>query len=153
MGWTVRPTTTLPLVLIKRLHPLHNVLPYITLHTAPMSFEACPYPCTLEPLTSDTVEHPVLHLLPLHMSIRTQSILPNNVHDTDYPQATKELITLLLLRQRNSKHRLNHNSFSSFQSIHILHPHCPFLTAVHQYTSYTSTVQLPLYNQRCTSFL
>jgi len=61
MGWTVRPTTTLPLVLIKRLHPLHNVLPYITLHTAPMSFEACPYPCTLEPLTSDTLTPSLPH--------------------------------------------------------------------------------------------
>jgi len=50
-GWTVRETTTPPLVRIKRLHPLHTVLTYIPLHT----LLPCLFRPTPEPLTSDTL--------------------------------------------------------------------------------------------------
>jgi len=49
----VRPTTTPSLVHIKRLHPLHTLLPYIALHTLlPCLIRSAP---TSEHLTSDTL--------------------------------------------------------------------------------------------------
>jgi len=122
---------TLLLVPIKRLHPLHTV-PLLTLcshvflglplplhpwNSSLRHFDAksstsflstCPYQRNLPfRTTSPHVHTNVTYLSELHY----------------YPQATKQLMTRLVLPQRNSTHWPHHNSFSSLQSIHILHPH------------------------------